>query len=97
MLIALAVLFLPAANGSDRSESFSQKYEALKPRENSSVQSDYLFEQISLGSEYTVILLDELNLKSMLLDQKADSIIERLDKMIEQQQRIIELLEKQGD
>ncbi len=84
-----------AAHASDLSATFSEKYNALLPPENSSVNSDYLFEQIALGSEYTVRLLDQMNERNLSLDDKMDQIIEKFDVLIDQNQKIIELLEKQ--
>ena len=78
---------------SDTTDIFSQKYNSLVPRESSSVQSDYLFEQIALGSEYTIMMLDQLNGTNDQLNEKVDIMIEKFDILIEQNQKIIQLLE----
>ncbi len=92
----IVAVYAPIAYTSDISDTFAQKYSALLPGENSSVRSDYLFEQIALGSEYTVRLLDQLNDQNLALDQRVDTIIEKFDVLIEQNQKIIDLLEKQS-
>ena len=79
---------------SDISDSFTQKYNSLLPPENSSVASDYLYEQIALGSQYTIILLDQLNTNNDTLNEKVDIMIEKFSILIEQNRKIIYLLEK---
>jgi len=81
-------------HASDISDTFAEKYNSLAPRENSSVHSDYLFEQIALGSEYTIILLNQLNGQNSHLNEKVDVMVEKFDILIEQNKKIIELLEK---
>ncbi|MFH2059888.1 MAG: hypothetical protein ABIJ59_13420 [Pseudomonadota bacterium] len=81
---------------SDISDTFSQKYNSLEPKENSSVDSDYLFEQIALGSKYTIMLLDQLNGNKDQLNEKVDVMIEKFDILIELNKKIIELLEKKN-
>ncbi len=82
------------ANASDISDTFAEKYKSLLPPKNSSVHSDYLFEQIALGSEYTIQMLDQLNNKNEHLNDKVDVMIEKFDILIEQNKKIIELLGK---
>ena len=94
--ICIAFALAPIAFSSEISDTFAQKYKSLLPGENSSVRSDYLFEQIALGSEYTVRLLDQMNENNAQLDQKVDTIIEKFDVLIDQNQKIIDLLEKQN-
>jgi hypothetical protein len=77
---------------SDISDTFAEKYKSLLPAENSSVHSDYLFEQISLGSEYTVRMLDQINANNDKLNEKVDIMIEKFDILIEQNKKMIELL-----
>ncbi len=79
---------------SDISDTFSDKYQSFVPKENSSVNSDYLFKQIALGSEYTIRMLDQLNGNNEELKEKFDVMIEKFDILIEQNQKIIKLLEK---
>jgi hypothetical protein len=87
--------FQAAVLASDISDTFSEKYNALTPPESSSVHGDYLFEQISLGSEYTVRLLDRIKDQNLSLEDKLDQIIEKFDVLIDQNQKIMKLLEKQ--
>mgnify|MGYP001547704791 CR=1 FL=1 len=94
-----AICFLAGAtmlSASEISDTFTQKYTALLPPENSSVHSDYLFQQIALGSEYTVLLLDQLNQSNADLGERVDTLIEKFDTIIEQNKKIIELLQKQN-
>ncbi|MCK5542491.1 MAG: hypothetical protein KAI40_07335 [Desulfobacterales bacterium] len=93
-LICVSVIYTSEVYASDISDTFSQKYKDLKPPDNSSVHSDYLFEQIALGSEYTIIMLNDLISQNSSLDEKADIIIEKFDILIEQNKKIIELLGK---
>jgi len=93
--VVLILLFFNNLYASEISDTFSDKYQALMPRENSSVHSDYLFEQISLGSRYTVMMLDQIKDTNTDFSQKTDQVIERLDILIEQNKAIIELLKKQ--
>ncbi len=79
---------------SDISDTFAEKYNSFVPAENSSVGSDYLFEQIALGSEYTVRMLDQLNENNGKLNEKVDIMIEKFDILIEQNKKMIQLLEK---
>ena len=81
-------------HASDISDTFTDRYNSFVPAENSSVGSDYLFEQISLGSEYTVRMLDQLNENNEKLNEKVDVMIEKFDVLIEQNKKIIKLLEK---
>ncbi len=94
VVFILLFLFLNNLYASEVSDTFSDKYQALLPQENSSVHSDYLFEQISLGSRYTVMMLDQINDTNTDFAQKTDQVIERLDILIEQNKTIIELLKK---
>jgi hypothetical protein len=83
-------------HASDISDSFSQKYNSLIPAENSSVQSDYLYEQIALGSQYTIMLLDQIDNSNDSLNQKVDIMVEKFNILIDQNKKIIELLEKKN-
>ncbi len=93
IIILFCILFCsPLVYSSDISDSFTQKYNALVPAENTSVRSDYLYEQIALGSQYTILLLDQLTTNNDNLNQKVDIMIEKFNILIEQNQKIIELL-----
>ncbi len=81
---------------SDLSDTFSEKYNSLVPPSNSSVHSDYLFEQIALGSEYTIKLLDQMNRQNDERNEKIDILVNKFDTLIEQNKQIIKLLEKKN-
>jgi len=94
-MVVICIVFLTSfAHASDVSDSFAEKFKDLTPRANSSVNSDYLFEQIALGSQYTILLLDQLNDKIDRRNDKLDEIMGKFDILIEQNQKIIQLLEK---
>ncbi|MEX1298308.1 MAG: hypothetical protein AB1Z38_05155 [Desulfotignum sp.] len=81
----------------DVAAEFNEKFDALIPPENSSVHSDYLFEQIALGSRYTVMQLEQIREHAAANSQRFQKLSEQLDTLIEQNQQIIELLENQKD
>ena len=94
IIFLFIICYSPFGYASDISDTFSEKYKSLVPSENSSVGSDYLFEQIALGSEYTVRMLDQLNENNEKLNEKVDIMIEKFDILIEQNKKMIELLKK---
>lgn len=81
---------------SDLSDTFSEKYKSLVPSENTSVRSDYLFEQIALGSEYTIKMLEQMNSQNDERNEKIDILINKFDTLIEQNKQIIKLLEQKN-
>ena len=85
----------PGIARADVSTDFNAKFNALKPPENSSVHSDYLFQQIALGSQYNIRLLNRLNTSSDKTNAKLDTLLEKFDLLLEQNRKIIDLLEKQ--
>ncbi len=91
--LAIFLWVLPAS-GSEISDGFTERYNSLVPPQSSSVHSDYLFEQISLGSEYTVRVLDMIHSQNRELNEKYDLLLERSDTMIRQNNEMIELLKK---
>lgn len=95
-LLIFMIFCLPIVHASDISDTFTEKFESMIPPENSSVHSDYLFEQIALGSEYTVMMLNQLNGSNDKLNEKVDVMIEKFDILIEQNKRIINLLENKN-
>lgn len=88
------LLWVFSASGSEISDSFTERYNSLVPPQSSSVHSDYLFEQIALGSEYTVRLLDTIQSQNRELNEKYDLLLEKSDTMIRQNNEMIELLKK---
>jgi hypothetical protein len=81
----------------DVAAEFNEKFDALIPPENSSVHSDYLFEQIALGSRYTVMQLEQIREQAAANSQRFQKLSEQLDTLIEQNQQIIELLGNRKD
>ena len=51
VILILIICCSSFVHASDISDSFTQKYNSLLPPENSSVASDYLYEQIALGMD----------------------------------------------
>jgi hypothetical protein len=88
---------IPGTAQADVVADFNEKFDALIPPANSSVHSDYLFEQIALGSRYTIIQLEQIREQSAANSQRFEKLSEQLNTLIEQNQQIIELLEKQKD
>ncbi len=91
--ILLGLFFVGQVHASEALDAFTEKYQGLAPPPSSSAHSDYLFEQISLGSEYTIRLLDQIHDGQDGLSRKADEMMDKFDVLIEQNRRIIELLE----
>ena len=97
-ILMMAILMLSsAAAASDLTDTFSRQFNDLLPPENSSVHSDYLFEQIALSGKYTVMILDRIQQENQNLNAKADKLIEKIDLLIEQNKKMIELLEKKQE
>ena len=93
-VILFILLFAVSSHASDLSGEFKKKYKDLEPGVGSSVRSDYLFEQISLGSEYTIMLLDQIKDRNSDTNDKLDTLIEKLDILIDQNQKLIDVIEK---
>ncbi len=91
----LILMAVSLTHASDLSQTYGEKLKALEPAENTSVRSDYLFEQIALGSEYTIKLLDQLSDQNVDLNDRLDTVILKFDVLIQQNQKIIQLLEKE--
>lgn len=96
ILMILLAGFSSFADASDISDSFIQKYNSLVPSESSSVRSDYLFEQIALGSKYTIMMLEQISSNNEDLGQKVDTLAEKLEILIEQNRKLLELLSGQN-
>jgi hypothetical protein len=86
---------MPGTAQADMAGDFYEKFDALIPPANSSVHSDYLFEQIALGSRYTVMQLEQIREQSAANSRWFEKLSEQLDTLIEQNQQIIELLERE--
>ena len=88
---------IPGTARADMAADFNEKFEALIPPKNSSVHSDYLFEQIALGSRYTVMQLEQIRGENAAAARGFEKLSQQLETLIEQNQQIIELLEKEND
>lgn len=86
---------IPGTAHADVVAEFNEKFTALIPPENSSVHSDYLFEQIALGSRYTVIQLEQIREQAAANKGQFEKLSKQLDILIEQNQQLIELLKKE--
>jgi hypothetical protein len=86
---------IPGTARADMAADFNEKFDALIPPENSSVHSDYLFEQIALGSRYTVMQLEQIREQTAATTRGFEKLSQQLETLIEQNQQIIELLEKE--
>jgi hypothetical protein len=82
----------PGTAHADTAADFNEKFNALTPPDNSSVHSDYLFEQIALGSRFTITLLNQIKDQATANNNRFEKLSEQLDTIIEQNQQIIELL-----
>lgn len=92
--IGVSVVSVSASDFIDR---FAEKYDNLVPRANSSVNSDYLFEQMSVGSYYTVKALDGIYEQNRILLEKHEVLLEKYETIIRQNNDIIGLLKKIAD
>jgi len=88
---------IPGTAQADVVGEFNEKFDALIPPANSSVHSDYLFEQIALGSRYTVIQLEQIREQAAATTRGFEKLSQQLNTLIEQNQEIIEFLEKHKD
>ena len=88
---------IPGTAQADVTAEFNEKFDALIPPPNSSVHSDYLFEQIALGSRYTVMQLEQIREQTAATTRGFEKLSQQLETLIEQNHQIIELLEKQKD
>ncbi len=95
--IVIILVLSSYLSASEIMDEFTEKYDSLTPPENSSVHSDYLFEQISLGGRYTIMMLEQINQTNNDSVEKTDQLIEKLDILIEQNKTIIDLLKKQQE
>ncbi len=71
---------------------YKKKYEALTPSPNSSVNTDYKQEQTALGVLYFLNALNLFHQQNQKGIEKEVKSLHKLDKIIEQNQKIIELL-----
>ncbi len=73
-------------------ENFGNEYKAMIPPPNSSVDTDYKFGQIALGSFYTTKAISLLYQHNQELLVKYDEMLEKYDKIMKQNKEIIRLL-----
>lgn len=96
-VVICLIWFAGVVHASEMSETFDKKYNDLTPKGNTSVRSDYLFEQIALGSEFTIKMLDQINSQQIDNNAKMDLLLQKLDTLIEQNRQLIKLLQKQAN
>ncbi|MBN1848464.1 MAG: hypothetical protein JW932_07755 [Deltaproteobacteria bacterium] len=81
----------------DLADQFTKGYEALKPpSDSSSVRTDYKFEQTALATFYTIRVLKLMYEQNQLVISKYDEMLQRYDKVIEQNEEIIKILTSLG-
>ena len=73
-------------------EQFGEKYNALTPAPNSSVNTDYKQQQIAIGSFYSIKILEQIYNQNKELVQKNDQLLKNHDEMIQQNKKVIQLL-----
>ncbi|MBN1106444.1 MAG: hypothetical protein JXL84_23775 [Deltaproteobacteria bacterium] len=73
-------------------EQFGRKYESLKPGPGSSVTTDYKLEQTALAAFYTAKMLSLLSRQNQELLTKYEETSKKYDRIINQNEKIIELL-----
>jgi len=71
---------------------YKKKYESLTPPANSSVNTDYKQEQTALGILYFLNALNLFHQQNQKAIEKETKSLNKLDKIISQNQKIIELL-----
>ncbi|MFZ5573101.1 MAG: hypothetical protein ACOZF0_22090 [Thermodesulfobacteriota bacterium] len=74
-------------------DEFGRAYEELAPSPNSSVNADYKLSQAALGGFYTTKSLGLIYRQNQKIAVQNEAIIEKYDKLIEQNNQIIGLLE----
>jgi anion-transporting ArsA/GET3 family ATPase len=73
-------------------EQFGEKYEALTPPTNSSVNTDYKQQQIALGSFYSVKMMEQIYNQNKEMVQKNDQLLKKYDEIVQQNRQVIQLL-----
>ena len=87
----------PCQSIDEFSEQFEEEYDALKPRESSSVGSDYVFRQTALATKYATEILNRLYHQNQEFLAKYDEILTKYDEIIQQNNEIIKLLSELGE
>ena len=76
-------------------DQFDKEYEALEPpSKGSSVRADYRIEQTAVASFYTAKILKLLAQQNQEISSKYDMMLQKDDQIIEQNNKIIELLSR---
>ena len=76
-------------------DQFGQEYEALKPpATGSSIRADYRIEQTAVASFYTTKMLKLLVQQNQEIAVKYNTMLQKYDRIIEQNKKIIELLSR---
>jgi hypothetical protein len=76
-------------------EQYNKDYEAMKPPSgSSSVRTDYVFEQTALSTMQTTKLLKLIYEQNREMLSKYDSVLDKFDEIIRQNNELIKLLSK---
>ena len=76
-------------------EQYDKDYEALKPpSSSSSVRTDYVFEQTALSTQQMARLMKLIYEQNQEMLTKYNSVLEKFDEIIRQNNEIIKLLSK---
>ncbi len=75
-------------------EQYEERFEAVVPEPYSSINSDYRFDQIAMGSMYTTKALGLLHAQNLEIIRQQSEMIRKYDKLIEQNEELIRLLKR---
>jgi len=95
LILSIAVMMPGDVNSDPMDEladEFSTSFENLKPPPNSSVDSDYKLDQAALGTLYTNKSLQLIYKQNKETAEKYNVLIEKYDRIIDQNKEIIKLL-----
>lgn len=81
----------------DLLQQYQAAFEAAKPPPQSSVRADYKFDQIAMGGLFTARSLKLLYQQTQESLRRQDEILLKYDRIIQQNDEIIRLLEKIAD
>lgn len=92
----LLILLIPGVIFADSIEELIEQYKneckSLRPSMNSSVNTDYKQEQLVLGAVYSLAAFNLIYQQNQEAMRKENETLDKLDKMIQQNQEIIKLL-----
>ncbi|GBC59820.1 hypothetical protein DENIS_0761 [Desulfonema ishimotonii] len=73
-------------------DEYEQAFKAVKPPPQSSVRSDYKFDQMAMSGLYTTRTLRLIYQQNQSLMERQDEMLNRYDQIIEQNKEVIRLL-----